>query len=446
MDSENNMDSEKYKLFMPILNEWKWFITTNLIPIIKQSGELLEGNIYADNLTTTYDTKYFLKQFNIYVSSIQPNVQHVLEIGFNSGFSALLILLSNPTIKITCVDINYHTYLIPCFNVIKSYFGDRITLIIGNSVNILPILTDKYDLIHIDGCHDPSIAKIDIMNSKILANNNCLFIMDDVDYAPLRILWNQCIHDYNLETFDGCEDTEYHSIKKYVQNTDIVFYTCFFGNNDNIANVIPLLPSNTYDCYFFTNNVQIYNYLQNTGWNRIFVQIPIKTTDTQNAYDSKKLKTCPHHFDILNKYTNSCYFDSKINVDERKVIEYVNNMLIDKKPYLMPEHPFLNGNIWSEYNECLLQPRYAVEQTRYLDYINKQLDSGLKHLMEYHYTTHFIVRQNTAQTNIINDTWYKHINECGIECQISFFFIQQLFGEHIYTIKPFAGYAYRPFH
>jgi hypothetical protein len=32
----------------------------------------------------------------------------------------------------------------------------------------------------------------------------------------------------------------------------------------------------------------------------------------------------------------------------------------------------------------------------------------------------------------INTTWYEHINECGIQDQISFFFVKQLFNDNIY--------------
>ena len=39
----------------------------------------------------------------------------------------------------------------------------------------------------------------------------------------------------------------------------------------------------------------------------------------------------------------------------------------------------------------------------------------------------------------INTMWYKHIQECGIQCQISFHFIKQLFDEYIhpFTEIPF---------
>lgn len=87
----------------------------------------------------------------------------ILEIGFNSRFSVLLLLLSShPSVKITCVDINYHKYTMPCFNIIKELFPDRIEIILGSSVDVLPKLNKKYDLIHIDGCHLTEIAEIDI--------------------------------------------------------------------------------------------------------------------------------------------------------------------------------------------------------------------------------------------------------------------------------------------
>jgi hypothetical protein len=39
----------------------------------------------------------------------------------------------------------------------------------------------------------------------------------------------------------------------------------------------------------------------------------------------------------------------------------------------------------------------------------------------------------------INITWYQHIEECGIQCQISFYFVKQLFNDYIY---PFTENPY----
>ena len=49
----------------------------------------------------------FIEKRRNVVISCQDKI-NALEIGFNADFSALLILLSNPNIKLTCVDINFH--------------------------------------------------------------------------------------------------------------------------------------------------------------------------------------------------------------------------------------------------------------------------------------------------------------------------------------------------
>jgi hypothetical protein len=110
--------------------------------------------------------------------------------------------------------------------------------------------------------------------------------------------------------------------------------------------------------------------------------------------------------------------------------------------YIIPKHPFLKPNIWNEYNESIKQERYAIEKDKYKNYIENQLNNGLSETDDVHYTTHFIIRKKSNMTNIINELWYKHILECGIECQISFFFIQQIYKKYIYPIETYDGYNY----
>jgi len=231
-------------------------------------------------------------------------------------------------------------------------------------------------------------------------------------------------------------------------NRKIVFYTCFFGNDGNVANKVPPVPSSTYDCYYFTNNINTYNQLLNTDWKRMFLSIPIKSDYNLSSMDSKELKACPNHFEVLNYYEYSCYFDSKIFVDENKIDELIEKMLVNTdKLMILPKHPYLTmknwePNVWNEYTESLYQPRYAMEKNKYVSYIHKQIESGLKEVSNTHYTTHFILRKHGKKTNEINDTWFQHIKECGIECQISFFFINQLFIDYISPIEVCSSYKY----
>lgn len=201
------------------IDEWKKMIQEKLMPIILDSNTILEGNIYSLNTKTEYYEYFFSKQRNISLCGISlKENSEILEIGFNSGFSALLLLLSShPSVKITCVDINSHSYTMPCFNIIKELFPDRIEILLGSSVDVLPTLTKKYDLIHIDGCHYTEIAEIDIKNSLSLIKNNGIIIMDDVDFNDLDILWNKYVNNYNLTDVDfETYDCKFHSIKKYI--------------------------------------------------------------------------------------------------------------------------------------------------------------------------------------------------------------------------------------
>lgn len=423
---------------------WKNHIEKFMLPIINNTRESLEGNIYSYNNTTHYDSKFYQKQYNIYISSIQENVTNAMEIGFNSGFSALLILLSNPKIKLTCVDINSHHYVLPCFKYLKNIFQDRIELITGNSMDVVSNLTDTYDLIHIDGCHDVNVARIDIINSRLLANDKCIMIMDDTDYEPLNQLWIEHVEKYNLLPCDFIETkSPYHTIHLYKKPTLIAFYVCFFGNDTNCAARVPKLPSNLYDCYYFTNNKNMYDSLKNSGWKRIFIKdVEIKNDNTADAFDSKELKSCPNHYEVLNNYTFSCYFDSKtFTVDVNRVLYFTEELIRTGKHFAIPLHPFLKENVYNELNESMKMPQYVCERDKYEKYIQRQLSLGLHEKMPNHYATQFIVRKSGEVVNKLNDTWYEHIKECGIECQISFFFIQQLFSDIIYTINFCDGYS-----
>lgn len=208
---------ESYEqVIRPVINRWKQIIESELFPTIQNSGEYLEGNIYAAGYNMIYTPEYYAKQQNIILCATNPNVKKVLEIGFNSGFSTLLILLSNPNIHITCVDINIHSYMLPCYNILKNYFGDRINLLIGDSTLVVPTIKDTFDLIHIDGGHSIDIAEKDIINSIALCNDNCILIMDDTDMDNINILWNYHSMKYNLSACPfNIFNTFRHSIKQY---------------------------------------------------------------------------------------------------------------------------------------------------------------------------------------------------------------------------------------
>jgi mannosyltransferase OCH1-like enzyme len=218
-----------------IINDTKEFIDLNLMPIINNLGEELEGNLFMYHLTKTYLDNFTVKQKNLVLLSNQNNVKEVLEIGFNSGFSAVLLLNSNPNINLTCVDICIHSYSIPCYNKIKEFYGDRINLQIGSSVDVVPKLPKLYDLIHIDGAHQYSIALEDIINSYYISSRKSILIMDDYDIPVLNNLWNEYSKIFNLTdlSFDIFINP-YQSIKQVNKYN----YLDNISNDKNIPKII----------------------------------------------------------------------------------------------------------------------------------------------------------------------------------------------------------------
>jgi predicted O-methyltransferase YrrM len=132
----------------------------------------------------------------------------VLEIGFNAGFSSLLMLLINPHINLTCVDICEHQYTIPCYEFIKNMFPNRINLIKGSSEFVLPELVkqgNKYDMIHIDGGHSNRIFFHDTQNSIKLVNKNGILLVDDYDFHYIKVIWDLFVDYYEFKLYREIE-------------------------------------------------------------------------------------------------------------------------------------------------------------------------------------------------------------------------------------------------
>jgi len=123
------------------------------------------------------------------------NIQ-CMEIGFNAGHSAEILLKHNPTLTLTSFDIGSRG----CVQVGKAYidstYPGRHTLFIGDSTKTVPafIQANKgktFDVIFIDGGHDYHVAVADITNCANLAHSNTTVIVDDtVSNKELQALWN----------------------------------------------------------------------------------------------------------------------------------------------------------------------------------------------------------------------------------------------------------------
>lgn len=191
----------------------KAYINKHLVPLIIASGERLEGNVFMSE-PLVYNDAFANKTKNLAkVASDYMHITHAMEIGFNAGFSALLMLISNPVLRLTCVDLGNHSYTLPCYTQMKKTFGNRLTLILGDSRDMLPRVHDAYDLIHIDGGHLSDVVHNDIVQSYRLSRVGTILIMDDYDFEAIHPLWDAHIQIYGLTPVE-CYECPYHDIRR----------------------------------------------------------------------------------------------------------------------------------------------------------------------------------------------------------------------------------------
>ena len=227
----------------------------------------------------------------------------------------------------------------------------------------------------------------------------------------------------------------------YIMSLNLAFYTYFYGSDKNDSFKIPTIPSLEYKCFYYTNNKKLLDLLQTTKWIPIYDNKPTTDDMIQSNMVGKYIKTCPHMFLELKDYDYLCYLDSKLeHVNEKFVEHYINKYFIEEsgKNYalMLRNHTFIKPDVWKEYEVSMEQRRYRIQGETYKKYINIQLQHGLKSSTPYHCQCGFLIRNmKHPEINKIGETWLNHIQMCGIQDQISFFFVKQLFSDYILPFK-----------
>jgi len=137
------------------IKELKEYAKENNVPIMMDDGI---------NFLTTFVIKHQIK--------------NVLEVGTAIGYSAIMMALANPTLKVTSIERDEERYLEALKNVKKFQLEDRITLIYNDAEEVS--LTDKYDLIFIDAAKGKNMAFFKKF-SKNLAKNGFI-ITDNISF------------------------------------------------------------------------------------------------------------------------------------------------------------------------------------------------------------------------------------------------------------------------
>ena len=229
---------ENFKEQMIICDNWINYIENKLLPIINVK---LEGNIYSKNNTNLKYNNLESKRYNIINLIKKHNPKNVLEIGFNSGFSSLLMKMTDENINLTCIDINEHEYVIPCFNTITSDYKDNMMIILKPSQTALQELilqNIKYDLIHIDGDHSLSGARKDLELCLKLSHSNTVIIFDDTNLKHLNDLCENFINNgyltnYEIPNFLNCIEYKHRFFNANILNIPIyISLTSIFNNQD----------------------------------------------------------------------------------------------------------------------------------------------------------------------------------------------------------------------
>jgi hypothetical protein len=226
---------------------------------------------------------------------------------------------------------------------------------------------------------------------------------------------------------------------------NLAFYTYFYGSERNGAFKIPTIPSLKYKCFYYTNNLSLLFLLKKTKWIPIYDNKKTNDDIIQSNMMGKYIKTCPHMFPHLKEFDYLCYLDSKLeHVSETFVEDYIRKYFLANTntntntnyALILRNHTFIKPNVWEEYSVSMEQHRYKIQSDTYKKYINSQVDSGLKTETPYHCQCGFLIRNmKHPEINNIGETWLHHIQMCGIQDQISFFFVKQLFSDYILPFK-----------
>ena len=158
--------------------------------------------------------------------TLKNHITNVLEIGTAIGYSAIMMALVNPNVKVTTIERDEKRYLEAIKNVKAFELEDRITLIYNDALNVK--LTDKFDLIFIDAAKAQSIKFFEMFEHNLTSNG--AIITDNLKFHGLVEKEEYSIKSRNLRGL-------VRKIKEYVAylKSNNRFDTEFFDVGDGIS-------------------------------------------------------------------------------------------------------------------------------------------------------------------------------------------------------------------
>jgi hypothetical protein len=189
--------------------------------VIMDSNLPLEGNVCYNHHSpmplSTFEPVYETKRNNLVKLSNQVN--HILEIGFNAGHSAAIMLSSNRSLNVTSVDIGYHAYTAPCARIVGEYFSNRHTIILKNSKHITSEEMSKADAVIIDGDHSAAGFFLDLALCMAYCPVGTIIVIDDWNHMPIQKTFKLFENFFSVyEGLENCDDQAFFLLSKSIRD------------------------------------------------------------------------------------------------------------------------------------------------------------------------------------------------------------------------------------
>lgn len=113
-----------------------------------------------------------------------------LEIGFNAGHSAVVMLDANPRLHLTIIDGGAHRYTRPCAAIVAERYPGRLRMLWGPSravtAHLVRARDTDFQFIHIDGSHSVRDATADIVFALRHGGPGCVVVVDDLGESHIE--------------------------------------------------------------------------------------------------------------------------------------------------------------------------------------------------------------------------------------------------------------------
>lgn len=186
--------------------------------IIKQMRDYADMN----NVPIMLDDgiSYLIKYINT------NNITSVLEIGTAIGYSAIMMALANPNLKITTIERDEKRYLEAVKNIKKANLEDRITLIYQDALDVT--LDDIFDLVFIDAAKAQNIKFFEKFSKNLRSRGT--IVTDNLNFHGLVEKDEDQIESKNLKAL-------VRKLKLYIEylKENEEFSTTFLSVGDGLA-------------------------------------------------------------------------------------------------------------------------------------------------------------------------------------------------------------------